>query len=154
MPRRHRRPWRHRRQRIRSRSYNGWNMNLYRDKRRGKIAGVCAGIADHFDFNPWVIRLIFIGGFFITGTLAVFAYIAGWLLLSPRRDDSMEAFEYDEERHSYQRKNMFKYSDSPSVRLRRARERLNRALRRVEDMEAYVTSRQYELNKAFAAIEK
>ena len=115
---------------------------------------MCAGIADHFDFDPWVIRLIFIGGFFVTGTLAVLAYIAGWLLMSPRRQDSVEAVEYNEERHSYQRKNMFRHSASPSIRLRRARERLNRTLRRVEDMEAYVTSRQYELNREFAAMDK
>ena len=146
--------WKHRRQRMRSRSCAGWNMNLYRNKQQGKVAGVCAGIANHFDFDPWVVRLIFIGAFFIFGGLVVVAYVAGWILLSPRREDSVEAYEYDEERHSYQRKNMFKYSASPGQRLKRAQERLDRALRRVEDMEAYVTSRQYELNKQFAAIDK
>jgi phage shock protein C len=38
------------------------------------------------------------------------------------------------------------------VRLRRAQERLDAALRRVEDMESYVTSRQYQLNKEFSQL--
>ena len=39
-----------------------------------------------------------------------------------------------------------------SVRLQRARERLDAALRRVEDMESYVTSRRYNLNKEFSRL--
>ncbi len=146
--------WKHRKRRIENRRCSGWDMNLYRNREEGKIAGVCAGIADHFDFDPWVVRLIFIGAFFMLGGLAVLAYILGWVLMAPRRDDSVEAMEYDEYRHVYRRKNMFKHSPSPSERLRRAQERLNRALRRVEDIEAYVTSRQYELNKEFANMKK
>jgi phage shock protein C len=31
---------------------------LYRDKENGRIAGVCAGIADYFGFNRTAIRLL------------------------------------------------------------------------------------------------
>ena len=44
--------------------------------------------------------------------------------------------EYDERRHNYRPKKVFRYSDSGSVRLKRARERLDAALRRVEGMES------------------
>ena len=37
-------------------------------------------------------------------------------------------------------------------RLQRARERLDAAVRRVEGMESYVTSRQYNLNKEFSKL--
>jgi len=47
---------------------------------------------------------------------------------------------------------VFRYSDSSSVRLNRARERLDAARQRVEDMESYVTSRQYELNKELSRL--
>ena len=60
--------------------------------------------------------------------------------------------EYDERRHHYRPRKVFNYSESSSVRLKRARERLDAALRRVEDMESYVTSRQYELNREFAKL--
>ncbi len=132
---------------------SGWNMNLYRIPERGKIAGVCAGIADHFDFDVWVVRLIFIGLFFVFGGLMLVLYILAWICLSPRSDDSVEACEYDEERHAWRRKTLFKHASSPSLRVQRARQRLNRAVRRIEDMEAYVTSRQYELNRKLSEID-
>ena len=60
--------------------------------------------------------------------------------------------EYDERYHDYRPRKVFRYSDSSTVRLQRARERLDAALQRVQDMESYVTSRQYELNKEFSKL--
>lgn len=141
-------------------------MNLYRNRRDGKIAGVCAGLADHWDVEHWVIRLAAIILFLFTGALAFWAYIAGWILLKPRprrdrRDDVYydEYFdsddidmEYDERIHEYRPRKMFRYGESAGVRLQRARDRLDAALRRVEDMESYVTSRRYNLNKEFSQL--
>jgi len=153
---------------YRSRKYSGWGMNLYRNTREGKVAGVCAGLADHWDIAHWVMRLIFVGAFIFTGSLAIWVYIGAWILMAPRssrRTDKGERYddydryayeevemEYDERRHDYRPKKVFRYSDSSSVRLKRARERLDAALRRVEGMESYVTSRQYNLNKEFSKL--
>ncbi len=175
MSRRHRR--RHQRadsdyagsyRKMNSRKRAGWGKNLYRNTREGKIAGVCAGLADYFDIAPWVMRMIFIGACIFTGSLAIWAYVGAWIFLSPRsarrtdqneRVDDYERFtdedvemEYDERRHDYRPKKVFRYSESGSVRLKRARERLDAALRRVEGMESYVTSRQYNLNKEFSKL--
>ncbi len=171
MGRRHRR--RHRGYRERHRVYqgkrrNGWGMNLYRNRRDGKIAGVCAGLADHWEIEHWVVRLGAIILFLVAGPLVFWAYIAGWILLAPRRRrddyqreryydeeedyDAEVEMEYDERHHEYRPRKMFRYSESPSVRLQKARERLDAALRRVEDMEGYVTSRQYQLNKEFSKL--
>ena len=146
----------------------GWGMNLYRNTRDGKVAGVCAGLADHWDVAHWVVRLGWVGAFLFTGGfLALWVYLAAWVLLAPRpsrrsaggayRD--LEAFdeaevemEYDERYHDYRPRKVFRYSDSSTVRLQRARERLDAALRRVEDMESYVTSRQFELNREFSRL--
>ncbi len=164
---------RHRRHRARkngcySRKNSGWGMNLYRNRREGKIAGVCAGLADHWDIAHWVVRLMWVGAFLFTGTLALCAYIGAWILMAPRparreddysssEDDSdyMEVkveMEYDEYRHDYRPRKVFRYSDSSSERLRRARERMDAALRRVEAMESYVTSRKYNLNEEFSKL--
>ena len=149
---------------FRGRRREGWGMNLYRNTSEGRIAGVAAGLADHFDIAPWVVRLIWIAAFLFTGTLALWAYLAGWILLAPRPvgrgegDDEWETYreevkmEYDERRHSYRPRNVFRYSENSTVRLQRARDRLDAALRRVEDMESYVTSRQYQLNKEFSRL--
>jgi len=152
---------------FRSRKSAGWGMNLYRNTREGKIAGVAAGLADHWDIAPWVVRLLWVGAFLFTGTLALWLYIAAWILLAPRPtrhtvegsyrsepeyEEVEVEMEYDEKHHDYRPRKVFRYSDSSSVRLQRARERLDGALRRVEDMESYVTSRQYELNKEFSRL--
>jgi phage shock protein C len=145
----------------------GWGLNLYRNSREGKIAGVAAGLADHWDITPWVVRLLWIGLFLFTGTLALWLYLGAWLLMARRPsraaadgqvseeleyEDVPVDMEYDERHHDYRPRKVFRYSDSSSVRLSRARERLDAALRRVEDMESYVTSRQYELNKEFSRL--
>jgi phage shock protein C len=153
---------------MNSRKRTGWGRNLYRNTREGKIAGVCAGFADYFDIAHWVMRMIFIGAVIFTGTLAIWAYVGAWIFMSPRSlrqadrservydyerftDDDVE-MEYDERRHDYRPKKVFRYSESGSVRLKRARERLDAALRRVEGMESYVTSRQYDLNNEFSKL--
>ncbi|MCZ6830193.1 MAG: PspC domain-containing protein [Gammaproteobacteria bacterium] len=168
MGRRYRR--RHRDYRSRHRAYqsrrrNGWGMNLYRNTRAGKCCGVCAGLADHWEVEHWVIRLAAVILFLVAGPLVFWAYIAGWILLAPRprrsdyrreeyivaEDENVE-MEYDERHHAYRPRKMFRYGESTSVRLQKARERLDAALRRVEDMESYVTSRQYELNNEFSKL--
>jgi phage shock protein C len=129
-------------------------MNFYRNTKAGKIGGVCAGIADHLNFDPWIVRLLSIGAFFVLGSLVIVAYIIGWIFMSPRRDDSVEIMEYDEFNRGYRHKTLFKHSPSPSERLRRAQDRLSEVLHRTEALEACVTSTKFELNKEFSKIKK
>ena len=153
--------------RFRHRRRGGWGLGLYRNTRDGVVAGVAAGMGDHWDIAPWVIRLLWVGAFIFTGTLALWAYVGCWICMA-RRPSRLEAdgspsdeldyetvegdMEYDERHHDYRPRKVFRYSDSSSERLTRARDRLDVALRRVEDMESYVTSRQYELNKEFSRL--
>ena len=115
------------------------------------MACVCSGLADHFDVAHWVMRLVFVCGFLFTGTVAVLAYIVAWVLLAPRRMGEMaDTMEYDERRREYRPRNVFRYGEDVTTRLRAARRRLEQSTRRIEDMESYVTSRHYQLNKEFA----
>lgn len=158
---------------------HGWGMGLYRNRRDGRIGGVAAGLADYWDVADWVVRLLFIGAFIFTGTLALWAYLAGCLLLGVRPEDRRERYrgrsaaqaaeeapagsrarsddygpemEYDEQRGDYRPRRIFRYSESAGVRLSRARERLDDALLRVEAMERYVTSRRFKLNREFSRL--
>lgn len=149
---------------YRRRRSSGWGIGLYRNTRDGKIAGVCAGLADHWELQHWVVRILAVALFLFTGTLAFWAYVAGWIMMAPRRrdtdferwdtaeDDQEVEMEYDERHHDYRPRKMFDYSDSTSERLKRAQERMAAARRRVEDMESYVTSRQYNLNEEFSKL--
>lgn len=44
-----------------------------------KIAGVCGGIAEYFNIDPLIVRVVFLV-FAICGSLGVWAYILFWLL--------------------------------------------------------------------------
>jgi phage shock protein C len=53
----------------------GEYKRLYRSVDDRMIAGVCAGIADYFDIDPTVVRLLFVLGFFATGSGLFWAYV-------------------------------------------------------------------------------
>lgn len=141
--------------RYKSRRRGGWGMNLYRNTEDGIIAGVCAGLGDHFEIDHWVMRLLFIGAFLFTGPYTVMAYVICWFMLAPRRPEYYEEhMEYDEEHRRYRPKNIFRYSDNVSTRLARANDRLKDTLRRVEALESYVTSKRYDFDREFSKISK
>ncbi len=133
---------------------NGYGVGLYRDKRKGKFSGVCAGLANHFGVSPFVIRIAFVGAAFATNGVAVWVYIIAIFALAqqPSRPSQTMDFEYDEDERRYRKKNMFRYRDSAGVRIRRAKSRLNKLSARVEGMEQYVTSRRFELDKQFSKL--
>ncbi|WP_108124288.1 PspC domain-containing protein [Saccharospirillum mangrovi] len=138
-----------------SRRRQGYGMNLYRNKRDGWIGGVCAGLADHFNVEPWVVRLVVVSSFFFFNMLTFWAYLGACVLMAPRPKGRVEQeYQYDEDLHADRPRNLFRYrSVSPGERLKRARERLDDTLGRVEEMERYVTSRRYELDKEFSKIQ-
>ena len=49
---------------------DGFGFNLYRNTEKGKIGGVCAGLADHFGINANIMRLIFIAGLIFINSIA------------------------------------------------------------------------------------
>ena len=112
---------------------------------------MCLG--DHCDVAHWIVRLIFCAGFLFTGSLAFFAYGGAWFLMAPRRKEySEETVEYDEHRREYKPRSMFRYSENASARIKAAQERVRHSMERIEGMESYVTSRQYQLNKEFSKL--
>lgn len=140
--------WRHERS-------QGYGLNLYRNTREGKIGGVCAGLADHFEIDRNIMRIIFVAGLLFTFPLLFWGYMVAWVVMAPKGEkDSEPKFEYDEKERCYRKKNVFRYKESTSERIRSAKERLNSVARRVENMEQYITSKRFELNKEFANLEK
>ncbi|MBL4941028.1 MAG: envelope stress response membrane protein PspC [Colwellia sp.] len=54
---------------------------LYRNPSRGKIAGVCAGIADYFGWETWLIRILVVSGVLFGMPFLIFGYVAAWFIL-------------------------------------------------------------------------
>jgi len=53
---------------------------LYRSVSDRKIAGVCAGIADYFEIDPTLVRLLAIA-FLLVGGGGFLAYIIAWIIV-------------------------------------------------------------------------
>ncbi len=60
------------------------NKKLYRNEYHKMIGGVCSGLADYFEIDVTVVRLLFVVAFFAFGS-ALIAYIVLWIVL-PRND--------------------------------------------------------------------
>jgi len=61
---------------------------LTRDVNNKKIAGVCAGIANYFDLDPTLVRVIWIL-FVCVGGAGVLAYLIAWAVIP--EDSNSEA---------------------------------------------------------------
>lgn len=133
----------------------GYGINLYRNTRKRKLGGVCAGVADHFSVDHWVVRLAFIGGLFFFNMLMVWAYLGLWICLAarPKKGRVKQRYRYDENIHQDRPITMFRYELDAQQRLAKVRERLQAVNERVEKMEHYVTSKRYQLDKEFSKME-
>lgn len=58
----------------------GSPRTFHLDKRKGMIAGVCAGLADYFNLDPLLVRMIFVIGALAGIGTFVLIYAAIWLL--------------------------------------------------------------------------
>ncbi|REL32349.1 envelope stress response membrane protein PspC [Thalassotalea euphylliae] len=57
---------------------------LYRIPSQGKIAGVCAGLADYFGWETWLVRILIVSGVLFGMPWLVFLYIAAWFILDKK----------------------------------------------------------------------
>ncbi len=57
---------------------------LFRDPTKGKIAGVCAGLAEYFGWEAWLVRILVVSGVLLGMGWFVILYIAGWFILDKK----------------------------------------------------------------------
>ena len=57
---------------------------LYRNCSQGKIAGVCAGLADYFGWETWLVRILVVSGVLLGMGWFIVIYIAGWFILDKK----------------------------------------------------------------------
>jgi phage shock protein C len=106
---------------------------FYRDKRNGKVMGICAGIADYTGFDVTLVRITMIAAVFLSsGSILPVYFIAGWVAPDrPRELDSGDV----EEREFWR-----SVRRSPARTARDIRLRLKDIDRRLADVESYVTT--------------
>ncbi len=57
------------------------NKRLYRSRDDRMIAGICGGLAEYFEMDSSIIRLLFVFGAFITGSGLFWAYLVMMLIV-------------------------------------------------------------------------
>ena len=65
------------------------NKRLYRSTREKMIGGVCGGMAEYFEIDPVLIRILFVVATFVGGS-GVLAYIICWIIV-PEQPRVVEA---------------------------------------------------------------
>ncbi len=109
---------------------------LYRS-RRGALLGVCRGLAEYFDFSVAWVRIITVAAFIFTGFWPVgVLYLVLALIMKPAPALPPQDEDEQEFYHSYAGSRKMALG-----RLGRTHERLERRLRRLEDV---VTSRDFD----------
>ena len=114
---------------------------LYRDKENAMIAGVCAGLADYAGLNRKGVRLVtalmlLMPPFF---AFVVISYIILAIVLPVKPVDLFETEEQEEFWRGV--------SNAPSDVFGALRHRFRELNRRLEKMEAYVTSKEFEIDR-------
>lgn len=120
---------------------------LRRNMRRGKIAGVCAGISDYFGWSLKWMRLIVILLTIFFFPMPIIIYLAAAVLM--KRDDGIETFA-DAEAERFWRT----FSTRPKATFSELKHRFRAIERRIADLESAVTSDEYGLRKAFRDLER
>jgi phage shock protein C len=71
---------------------------LYRSKKDKMIAGVCGGIAEYFDVDPTLIRLLTVLFVFLGGA-GVAVYVIAWIVI-PKNPEQVSDDKFDKKEES------------------------------------------------------
>lgn len=112
---------------------------LYRDTRRGKVAGVCAGIAGYFGINVTFVRCLALCSLLIFTFATLIAYVGAALLLDPLPDDLYNS----QEEAAFWRE----VRVAPRGSIHDIRHKFREIEQRLRGMEGYVTSPKFKLDK-------
>ena len=138
------------------------DRQLYRDKKRGKIGGVCAGLAAYFGMQIWLVRILAITALLFMPQIVFFAYLIAVFVVPTKEqlkrsraevlDDDVET-----ERAKQARFDKALNDDEMSLNTKRRtvrqfRDRFSKLDKRMQNLESYITSSQFELNKEFGKI--
>ena len=63
---------------------------IYKNKKEGKLGGVCSGVGDYLDIDPVIIRLIFVFSVFVWGA-GILIYIILWAIIPINPNPSNKA---------------------------------------------------------------
>jgi phage shock protein C len=143
-------------------SYKRKNRKLYKNPDKAKVCGVCAGLSEYFDFETWVVRLISVSFFLFSGGTAVVAYFVACFIMEtkPGSKSNKGCFgiknkakkKSNDSQYQASVKDVWRKGSAPTELLHKAEEKFTNMERKLQAMETYITSDQYQLEKEFEKI--
>lgn len=113
----------------------------------GWVAGVCAGLAAHFDWNAKLLRVLFVVGLLFSGFFPVgLAYCLLWYLMDEASGRAPDRQEADASPSSYG-------SSAPPPTMTDVKTRFTRLEERLRNIEESVTSSDFELRRELRKLE-
>ena len=144
---------------------------LYRDRDRGRLGGVCAGLAQYFRMRLWKVRTIALVALFIIPTVMVIAYVLALIFLPNAPAYQQSSYFERSARANKKRARRDTYgagadtftdasrsegleAPAPSqASVKRTKTKFHDLEARLQEMEAYVTSRRFKTDRAFRDLE-
>jgi phage shock protein C len=118
---------------------------LYRNREYRLLGGVCAGIADFFGISRHAVRLLVAVSMVMFTLPTVIGYFVALVLLKYKPDAVSQEPETTDFWQSVHR--------SPTETMETIRYRFAKMERRMRNLEAYLTSRKYKLDRAFEKLQ-
>lgn len=135
------------------------SKKLMRIPSKGKVAGVCAGLAEFTGIETWLIRVIWFSGIIFSGGFFIVAYIAAWFILDKdgsisRREGGFQAestpwakFENEIDKAVHVKRNVYQSGEPPVQAFRDIKRQFDGIEQRIRGIETYVTSNEFTLKR-------
>ncbi|MFA5937918.1 MAG: PspC domain-containing protein [Sinimarinibacterium sp.] len=122
---------------------------LRRYPQRGWVAGVCAGLAEFFDWNVKLLRVLFVAGLIVSGFFPIgLIYLVLWYLMEPADGDSRRAATVEPCGTGTHRSSGETGASTTDIKAR-----FTRLEERLRNMEACVTNDEFELRRELKKLE-
>lgn len=141
---------------------------LLRDEKQGKIGGVCAGLANYFGWELWVVRIIAVTALILATKVTFVAYIVAWVVLdkAPKaKKSSYSAAGYESEEQTVREETRIERTNdgrtievktrvweagkAPHLAMDDIELEFARMEKTLRTMETYVTSSQFQVLQEF-----
>ncbi|QDF74849.1 MULTISPECIES: envelope stress response membrane protein PspC [Shewanella] len=118
---------------------------LYRIPESGKIAGVCAGIADYFNFETWLVRVVAASIFLLGGSgVVIIIYVLLWMILDIKPGSATNKQQHKE---IEVKKKVWQAGEPAKAALRDVNNQFRDLELRLQNLERHVTSDSFELKQ-------
>ncbi|MBC54549.1 MAG: hypothetical protein CMQ34_12020 [Gammaproteobacteria bacterium] len=120
---------------------------LYRSRGNVRIAGVCAGVADYLGISTFIVRLVTFLSLFILGGVTLWAYVIFWIVLDKEPKARKVSGRRDGRHQDAQARNADEDQTTDSCPdIDQCHNSLRAAEKRLQDVEAFMTSKQFRLH--------